>query len=218
MSMMIIAPLFSQSSSGTLTFGGQSIEVSEWDHITWKVTNATASSKFEVGDLYKVTFLDIRHYNGMPGINTSIDHYNSTSRTWSVKYSSKEMFVYNTTSGNFSISYTYTQYMFLMIPPNLTLTALGWAILEWGAPGFSVNGNVLNISSPVGFAYIEVNSYGIVTKWYQDKTSSSHIFEYASSSLFPGGGNIPFGTKFLAFGIIGVLCVSLIVKKRMNLE
>ncbi len=163
-----------------------------------------------------MTFLGIGQYSGLPGINTSIDHYNSTSGTWSVKYSSKEMFVYNFTSGNFSISYSYTQYMFLMIPPNLTLTALGWAILEWGAPSSNVNGNVLNISSVAGYEYIEVNSYGIVTKWYYAKTLSSHIFEYASSSLFPEGGNIPYGSMFLVFGILGALCVTIVVKRKIR--
>ena len=215
---MLITPLFSQTVSGTLNFGGQSIEVSVGDYITWRVTNATASSDFEVGDLYKVTFNGIGQYYGLPGINTSIGHYNSTTGLWGIKYSDKEMFTYNTTSGNFSIAYSYTQYMFLMIPPNLTLTALGWAILEWGPPDFNVNGNILNISSVAGFMYIEVNTYGIVTKWYYDKTSSSHIIEYVKSSLFPEGGNIPFGTTFLAFGILGILCVSLVVKKRMKLS
>ena len=215
--MMIITPLFSQSVSCTLTFGGQSIEVSAGDHITWRVTNASASSKYTVGDLYKVNFRGIGQYYGLPGINTSIDYYNITSGTWRVKSADLGMFTYNITSGNFSIPYSYTQLMCLMVPPNCTLTALGWAILEWGPPGFNVNGNILNISSVAGFSYIEVNTYGIVTKWYSDKTSSSHIIEYVSSSLFPGG-NIPFGTTFLAFGILGVLCVSIVVKKRTRLH
>ena len=215
-SIMIITPLFSQSVSGALTFGGQSIEVAAGGHITWKVTNATASSKFEVDDLYKVTFQGISLYFGLSGISTSIEHYNSTTGTWTIKYSDKEMFTYNATSGNFSMPYTYTQYVFLMIPPNLTLAALGEIFVGWGPTGYSVNGNLLNITWSTGFMYIEVNSNGIVTKWYKDGNTDNHIIEYVSSSLFPGGGNIPFGTSFLAFGILGVLCVSIVVKKKMK--
>lgn len=214
--IIIITPLFSQSVSGTITFGGQSIEVSPGDYIVWTVTNATASSPLVVGDRYNVTFQGIGQYYGRPGINTSIGYYNISTGTWRTFVSDIGMFTFNTTSGDFSMPYTYTQRVLLMLPQNMTLAMLGEIFVDWGPSGYSVTGNLLNVTWSTGYLYIEVNSYGIVTKCYYDGNSYNYILEYSSSSVIFGGGNIPFGTTFLAFGILGVLCVSIVVKKKMR--